>query len=329
MRSTESPAKTKDAQKAAAGAQISSGTQTSPDSSKESVIPKESSTQPGVLPELQNGGEDVIPKSSSSTAHIMSPSKRSGRKGERSRTRSPAGTSQRTSTGSRRKGFPEEKVPVKEAMSPSVAESIRSVFAAFVWHEGIVHDAMAVASYLKFDPTLTKQGSLGAGASTATTTASATAEGASASDDKFDEQQQQQQLRLKEERARQRHSVEVISTSYLMNYRTSSASSGFHARSGVDTIVEKSAVNANTNRNIAGSRASASATTNDSIPENVAIHFDASMRQMVDSGLPPTVGYLVLLWEEIRSYCIHAILQQVSPCSSRVMLKNSGMAQQL
>ena len=26
--------------------------------------------------------------------------------------------------------------PVKEALSPSVAESIRAVFAAFVWHEG-------------------------------------------------------------------------------------------------------------------------------------------------------------------------------------------------
>jgi len=34
----------------------------------------------------------------------------------------------------------------------------RSVFAAFVWHEGIVHDAMAVASYLKFHPNITKQG---------------------------------------------------------------------------------------------------------------------------------------------------------------------------
>jgi hypothetical protein len=95
-----------------------------------------------------------------------------------------------------------------------------SVFAAFVWHEGIVHDAMAVASYLKFDPTLTKQGSLGPAPT-----------GASA-DENFDDQQQ----RLKEERARHRHSVEVISTSYLMNYRTSQASSGFHVRSGVEQV---------------------------------------------------------------------------------------------
>lgn len=52
----------------------------------------------------------------------------------------------------------QQQQPVKEALSPSVAESIRAVFAAFVWHEGIVHDTMAVASYLKFHPTLSKHG---------------------------------------------------------------------------------------------------------------------------------------------------------------------------
>lgn len=45
----------------------------------------------------------------------------------------------------------------KEAMSPSVAEALRAVFAAFLWHEGIVHDAMACASFLKFNPNLTKE----------------------------------------------------------------------------------------------------------------------------------------------------------------------------
>lgn len=49
---------------------------------------------------------------------------------------------------------------IKEAMSPSVAESIRATFAAFLWHEGLVHDAMACASFLKFHPTLPKQGAL-------------------------------------------------------------------------------------------------------------------------------------------------------------------------
>lgn len=49
------------------------------------------------------------------------------------------------------------KEPVKEALSPSVAECLRSVFAAFLWHEGIVHDAMACASFLKFHPDLHKE----------------------------------------------------------------------------------------------------------------------------------------------------------------------------
>jgi E3 ubiquitin-protein ligase MYCBP2 len=74
------------------------------------------------------------------------------------------------------------------------------VFAAFVWHEGIVHDAMAVASYLKFHPSLTKQGSL-----------------PTAGDDENGDETDRPTS--KEERARQRHSVEVISTAYLLNYR--------------------------------------------------------------------------------------------------------------
>lgn len=51
----------------------------------------------------------------------------------------------------------DKKDPVKEALSPSVAECLRAVFAAFLWHEGIVHDAMACASFLKFHPDLQKE----------------------------------------------------------------------------------------------------------------------------------------------------------------------------
>ncbi|KAF3843349.1 hypothetical protein F7725_002198 [Dissostichus mawsoni] len=47
--------------------------------------------------------------------------------------------------------------PAKQAMSPSVAECSRAVYAAFLWHEGIVHDAMACSSFLKFNPDLTKE----------------------------------------------------------------------------------------------------------------------------------------------------------------------------
>ena len=87
--------------------------------------------------------------------------------------------------------------PVKEALSPSVAESIRAVFAAFVWHEGIVHDTMAVASYLKFHPGLSKQGQ---------NHGSAEAGGAAGSDQDGAGGPTQQS---KETKARQRHSVEV------------------------------------------------------------------------------------------------------------------------
>jgi E3 ubiquitin-protein ligase MYCBP2 len=48
-------------------------------------------------------------------------------------------------------------VPVKEAISNSVAECIRAVFASFIWHEGILHDTLAAASYLKFNPEVTKE----------------------------------------------------------------------------------------------------------------------------------------------------------------------------
>ena len=45
----------------------------------------------------------------------------------------------------------------KQALSPAVAECQRAIFAAFLWQEGLVHDAMASASYLKFHPELTKE----------------------------------------------------------------------------------------------------------------------------------------------------------------------------
>lgn len=45
---------------------------------------------------------------------------------------------------------------LKRALSPSIAETLRTVFAAFLWHEGLIHDAMACASFLKFHPNISK-----------------------------------------------------------------------------------------------------------------------------------------------------------------------------
>ncbi|XP_038216347.1 E3 ubiquitin-protein ligase highwire [Zerene cesonia] len=48
----------------------------------------------------------------------------------------------------------------KQAQSPAQAECLRSIFAALLWHEGIVHDAIACAAFLKFHPQLPKAGAL-------------------------------------------------------------------------------------------------------------------------------------------------------------------------
>lgn len=60
-------------------------------------------------------------------------------------------------TASSRTGSFEEPVGVlKKALPPTLAESLRAMFAAFLWQEDIVHDAMACASFLKFHPLLPK-----------------------------------------------------------------------------------------------------------------------------------------------------------------------------
>lgn len=48
----------------------------------------------------------------------------------------------------------------KTALPAGLAESFRAVFAAFLWHEGLVYDAMACSSYLKFHPSLPKRNAL-------------------------------------------------------------------------------------------------------------------------------------------------------------------------
>ena len=46
---------------------------------------------------------------------------------------------------------------MKQALSPAMAECQRAVYAAFLWQEGLVHDAIASATYLKFHPELSKE----------------------------------------------------------------------------------------------------------------------------------------------------------------------------
>lgn len=90
--------------------------------------------------------------------------------------------------------------PTKRAMPPSLAESLRAVFAAFLWHEGLVHDAMACASFLKFYPSLPKEGAL------VVTRRDATEGKVPLS---------------REQKAQQRHSVEVANAGNYLNIRPS------------------------------------------------------------------------------------------------------------
>lgn len=58
-------------------------------------------------------------------------------------------------------GIPcDSKVFPKRALPAGLSESFRAVFAAFLWHEGLVYDAMACSSYLKFHPSLPKRNAL-------------------------------------------------------------------------------------------------------------------------------------------------------------------------
>nr|XP_027195486.1 E3 ubiquitin-protein ligase MYCBP2-like [Dermatophagoides pteronyssinus] len=47
-------------------------------------------------------------------------------------------------------------LPIKMAISNRSAQCIRAMFAAFIWHEGILNDFLTAASYLKFNADITK-----------------------------------------------------------------------------------------------------------------------------------------------------------------------------
>ena len=113
--------------------------------------------------------------------------------------------------------------PIIEAMSPSVAESIRSVFAAFVWHSGIVQDAMACASFLKFNPSMGKEGS-----------STSDKDCKSADGDA---------------KVKQRHSVEVLSTAYLNHFDKVLSTAYLNYLDGSGGGVKHS-MNANRNMNV-------------------------------------------------------------------------------
>lgn len=86
-----------------------------------------------------------------------------------------------------------EQETARVGMSPSTAECLRAVFAANLWHQGLVHDAMACASFLKFHPNLPKN-----------------------VDPTMPLGPDIRHRKTREEKARQRHSVEIFSTNILV-----------------------------------------------------------------------------------------------------------------
>lgn len=186
------------------------------------------------------------------------------------RAMSPANTQQNTSPN-RTLNLSKDKV--KEAMSPSVAECLRAVFAAFLWHEGIVHDAMACASFLKFHPSLPKQGAL-----------VVTRQTVLQSNDK---QQQEQKVR-------QRHSVEVTNAG---NY--------LHIQPSTLEALTRSAANANANR----SRKKQENVIKEEIQGNNKLSSLPEFHTV--AVLPPALKSLVFLWEELRTNCLQTIEQQL------------------
>ena len=84
-----------------------------------------------------------------------------------------------------------EQETARVGMSPSTAECLRAVFAANLWHQGLVHDAMACSSFLKFHPDLPKR------------------------IDPIILRNDTQVRKTREEKARQRHSVEIFGANML------------------------------------------------------------------------------------------------------------------
>lgn len=131
---------------------ICSATQTSPEPVPESSLP--------LAVAFNIGSTDIAPPSM-----VICTSSHTGPKGDNKKRKTTSGTTITAVNKSRKErpvsptrfassneAFAEIKFesPVKEAIGPGEAQSVRAVFGAVLWHSGIIHDAMACASYLRF-----------------------------------------------------------------------------------------------------------------------------------------------------------------------------------
>lgn len=178
--------------------------------------------------------------------------------------------------------------PAKQAMSPSVAECARAVFAAFLWHEGIVHDAMACSSFLKFNPDLTKEhapirSSLGG-----------------------------QGAEEKESKLKNRHSLEISSALNMFNI----------APHGPD-ISKMGSINKNKVLSML-KEPPLPEKCEDGKGEAAAYEMTSHPSMRAKSILPLTLQHLVAFWEDISMATIKAATQNMifpSPGSSAILKK--------
>lgn len=178
--------------------------------------------------------------------------------------------------------------PAKQAMSPSVAECARSVFAAFLWHEGIVHDAMACSSFLKFNPDLSKEhapirSSLGG-----------------------------QGAEEKESKLKNRHSLEISSALNMFNI----------APHGPD-ISKMGSINKNKVLSML-KEPPLPEKCEDSKGDGAPFEATAHPTMRAKSILPLTLQHLVAFWEDISMATIKAATQNMifpSPGSSAILKK--------
>ncbi|KAE8626017.1 hypothetical protein XENTR_v10006480 [Xenopus tropicalis] len=182
--------------------------------------------------------------------------------------------------------------PAKEAMSPSVAECARAVFAAFLWHEGIVHDAMACSSFLKFNPDLSKEH--------APIRCSLN---------------NQQPSEEKEVKLKNRHSIEI-----------SSALNMFHIAPHGPDISKMGSINKNKVLSML-KEPPLHEKYEDGKHETSAFDLPSQHSVKTKSPLPLTLQHLVAFWEDISLATIKAASQNMifpSPGSCAVLKKKDG-----
>lgn len=190
---------------------------------------------------------------------------------------------------------------IKEALSPSVAECLRAVFAAFLWHEGIVHDAMACASFLKFHPNLSKEMSAFAKAKKQEKTRIR-----HATDSSKERNKRKENININEARVRFNLEPQFIKSESL---KTDTSEKTDKDIKFVKKLVERH----KSEGNVSIQPFSKSIDSPDS--------HESSVFEEKETQLPPTLHHLVYFWEELSSSVIKVIAHEVIYPSPALMAK--------